>query len=407
MASPTSPTATAPARIRARTAPPPPPAVRGGGPFLLLIGLCTAVTAANIYLAAPLLPLIARAFGTTPSAMTWIASVAQFGYAAGLLFFAPLGDRLSRRTLVAALSAAAAGALVAASLAPGTAVLAAAVFVAAAATVVPQLLVPLIAERAPADRRARHVAAVIAGLFTGIVAARVLGGLAGQAFGWRWVFAGSAALTLALGLATALALPAEGRRGRGPLFSGLAALPGLLRRSPDLWRASLRQAGMFGAWSALWTSLTLLLTGPAYGLSTATAGLFGLFGLTASAVAPLAGGLVDRFGAARVVGTAYLLAAGSVPLFWLGGHALVALFVAAVAIHAALVASHVANQTLALTTTAMPATANTAYVVSGFAGGALASAAAGPAYGHWGWSGVTAVAGVWLLIGWGATAVRR
>jgi MFS family permease len=164
---------------------------------------------------------------------------------------------------------------------------------------------------------------------------------------------------------------------------------------------------MYGAWSAVWTSLALLLTGPAYGLSTATAGLFGLFGLTASAVAPLAGGMVDRFGAAKVVRTAFLVAAVSVPLFWLGGHALVALFAAAVAIHAALVASHVANQTLALTTTATPAAANTAYVVSGFAGGAFASALAGPAFGHLGWHGVCAVAGVWLLLGWAATAVRR
>ncbi|CAM5586344.1 MULTISPECIES: MFS transporter [Streptomyces] len=378
-----------------------------GSLFLLLIAVCTAVTAANIYLAAPLLPLIAHDFGTTPSAVAWIASVAQLGYAAGLLFFAPLGDRVNRRRLVAWLSVATTVALLVAAVAPGTAALAAAVFVAAAATVVPQLLVPLVAARAPEDRRAQHVAAVIAGLFTGIVAARVVGGLAGQALGWRWVFGGSAVLTLALGLATALALPAERRVRTGGLFSGIAELPGLLRRSPDLWRACLRQAGMFGAWSALWTSLALLLTGHGYGLSTATAGLFGLFGLTASAVAPLAGGLVDRFGAARVVGTAYVLAAVAVPLFWFGGHVLAALFAAAIVIHAALVASHVANQTLALTTTSTPATANTAYVVSGFAGGALASAVAGPAFGHWGWTGVCAVAGVWLVLGWTTTARRR
>ncbi len=76
--------------------------------------------------------------------------------------------------------------------------------------------------------------------------------------------------------------------------------------------------------------------------------------------------------------------------------------------HAALVASHVANQTLALTATSTPATANTAYVVAGFAGGATASALAGaglqPASG---WGGVCAVAGVWLVLGWGVTSVRR
>ncbi|MFB7593176.1 MFS transporter [Streptomyces sp. NPDC056160] len=403
-------TTTAPAATAPTPLPGPAPAHRRGlGPnaFLALIALCTAITAGNIYLAAPLLPLIARDFGATPSGVAWIASVAQFGYAAGLLFFAPLGDRVNRRPLVAVLSVATTAALLVAAVAPGTGALAAAVFVASAATVVPQLLVPLVVERAPADRRARHVAAVIAGLFTGIVAARVVGALAGQAFGWRWVFVGASALTLALGLATALALPPEGRRGSGPLLSGITALPGLVRRSPDLWRASVRQAGMFGAWSALWTSLALLLTGPSYGLSIATAGLFGLFGLAASAVAPLAGGLVDRFGAGKVVRSAYILAAVSVPLFWLGGHTIVALFVAAVAIHAALVASHVANQTLALTTTSSPATANTAYVVSGFAGAALASSVAAPAFAHWGWTGVCAVAALWLVVGWVATAVRR
>jgi len=376
--------------------------------FLALIALCTAVTAANIYLAAPLLPLIAHDFGSAPSAVAWIASVAQFGYAAGLLFFAPLGDSVNRRRLVAALSLVTTAALIAGAVSTGTTALAAAVFVAAAATVVPQLLVPLVAARAPADRRARHVAAVIAGLFTGIVAARVLGGLIGQAFGWRVVFAGAAVLTAALGLTTAWALPAESRRRTGPLFAGLRALPSVVRTSPDLWRACLRQAGMYGAWSALWTSLALLLTGDGgYGLTTAAAGLFGLFGLAASTVAPLAGGLVDRFGAAKVVRSAYLLAAVSVPLFWLGGGALWALCAAAVLVHAALVTSHVANQTLALTTTSTPATANTAYVVAGFAGGAIASALAGSAFTQWGWGGVCAVAGVWLLLGWTTTSVRR
>ena len=62
---------------------------------------------------------------------------------------------------------------------------------------------------------------------------------------------------------------------------------------------------------------------------------------------------------------------------------------------------------LALTTTSTPATANSAYVVAGFAGGAAASALAGLAFGHWGWGGVCAVAGLWLVLGWGTTAVRR
>ncbi|MEV5906692.1 MFS transporter, partial [Streptomyces sp. NPDC052127] len=99
-------------------------AARRNGLLLVLIALCTAVTAANIYLAAPLLPLIAHDFGSAPSAVAWIASVAQFGYAAGLLVFAPLGDRVNRRRLVAVLSLVTAAALVAAATAAGTCALA-------------------------------------------------------------------------------------------------------------------------------------------------------------------------------------------------------------------------------------------------------------------------------------------
>ncbi|MCQ8770877.1 MFS transporter [Streptomyces telluris] len=391
----------------APAAPAPAPARGGNTVLLAVIALCTAVTAANIYLAAPLLGLIAQDFGAAPSAAGWIASVAQLGYAIGLLAFAPLGDTADRRRLVAVLSGVAGAALVAAAFAPGLPALAAAVLVACAATVVPQLLVPLVAERAPADRRGRHVAAVVAGLFTGIVAARVLGSLAGQAYGWRAVFLGAAALTVAIGLLTAVMLPAETRprRAARPL-KAIAGLPGLLRRSPELRAACLRQAGLFGAWSSLWTTLALLLTADEpFHMSTATAGLFGLFGLVSTAVAPVSGSLIDRFGATRVVTASYVLTALSLPLFWLGGHRLWALCTAAVLIHAGLMAGQVANQTRALASTGTPAAANTAYVVTAFVGGASASALAGPAYAHWGWNGVCAIAAAAVAVGWAGSAL--
>ncbi|MET9870248.1 MFS transporter, partial [Streptomyces sp. NPDC006386] len=107
------------------------------GLFLTLLAVCSAVTAANIYLAAPLLSLMARDFGSAPSALAWIASVAQLGYAVGLLFFAPLGDSANRRRLVAGLTVVTALSLAASAAEPGAAALAVAVFVASAATVMP------------------------------------------------------------------------------------------------------------------------------------------------------------------------------------------------------------------------------------------------------------------------------
>ncbi|GAA0386813.1 MFS transporter [Streptomyces luteireticuli] len=381
------------------------------GVLLTVLSVCTGITAANIYLATPLLGLIAGSFGVAPSAVGWIASLAQLGYAVGLLFFAPLGDTADRRRLVWVLSALAAVALAVAACAPGPVPLAAAVLVACAATVVPQLLIPLVAERAPAGRRGRHVGAVVTGMFAGSVAARVLGGLAGQAYGWRPVFLGAAALTLAIGVLTAAVLPPETRpvRRSHPLRA-IAGLPRLVASSPGLRAACARQAGLFGTWSALWTTLVLLLTSDgAYGMTTAAAGLFGLFGLVSALASPATGTLIDRFGAHRVMASGYALAVVSLPLFWLGGHRLWALCAGAVILHAGFTAGQVANQTRALASSASPAAANTAYVVSCFAAGAITSALAGPAFGHWGWNGVCAIAAGCAALGWagGALAARE
>ncbi|MFG3259592.1 MFS transporter [Streptomyces sp. NPDC048172] len=394
-----------------------PPAAGPGGrtstsPALLaVIALCTAVTVANIYLAAPLLGLIAHSFGATASGVGWIAAVGQLGYAAGLLLFAPLGDTAHRRKAVALLALGVGAAMAASSFAPGIGLLGAGVFAASAASVVPQLLVPLVAERAPAGRRGMHLGVLMAGLFAGIVAARVLGGAAAQAYGWRVVFLAAGLLTVVVGVGTAALLPSGNRPGPGnpaitanPLH-GMARTARALASSAELRRACLRQGGLFGAWSALWTSLVLLLTGEPYHLSTGTAGLFGLLGLSASLVAPLSGGLVDRFGSRKVVRGTYALAVLWLPLFWLGGQRMWALCAAAVLVHAGLVAGQVANQARALAATDTPAAANTGYVVAAFAGAALASALSGVAFAHWGWTGVCAVAACWLLLG-GLPGVR-
>lgn len=367
--------------------------------FLPVLAVCTAVTASTIYLAAPLLHQIADSFDVTPSAAGWIVSIAQFGYAAGLILFVPLGDSLSRRRMIAVLSLISGAALAVAGASPDLKLLACAVLLASATTTIPQLLVPLVSERAPQDRRGRYVAALICGMFTGWVAARVLGGLAGQAYGWRAVYVTAGVLTVLVGLAAYAVLPPESRpRKAARPLAAIGDVVRALATSAPLRRACLSQGSMYGAWSALWTTLALLLT-DTYHWSTASAGLFGLFGLAASAVAPISGGLVDRLGARRVVEYSFVTVAVSVPFFWFGDRGLAALCVAGVLIHAGLVAGHVANQTRALTATDTPSTANTAYVVAVFGGGATASAIAPAVYGAWHWHGACALAVGCLALG--------
>ncbi|MFB4295194.1 SDR family oxidoreductase [Actinomadura sp. NTSP31] len=64
---------------------------------------------------------------------------------------------------------------------------------------VPQVLIPLAAELAPPERRAGVVAGVQIGLMTGIIGSRVVGGVVGEALGWRSVYLLAAVLTALAG----------------------------------------------------------------------------------------------------------------------------------------------------------------------------------------------------------------
>lgn len=57
-------------------------------------------TVANLYYSHPILNLLAQHFGVTEYQSSYVPTLAQAGYAAGLLFLCPLGDLLKRRAFV-------------------------------------------------------------------------------------------------------------------------------------------------------------------------------------------------------------------------------------------------------------------------------------------------------------------
>jgi MFS family permease len=63
----------------------------------LLATVAAGLSVANIYYNQPTLGLLARAFGVAPSAVSIIPVLSQAGYAVGILFLSPLGDRFERK----------------------------------------------------------------------------------------------------------------------------------------------------------------------------------------------------------------------------------------------------------------------------------------------------------------------
>lgn len=262
------------------------PAARRG--LIVLFAVACGVGAANLYLAQPLVTVIGDSLDISEPAAGLVATLAQFGYATGIILLAPLGDVVQPRRLVTVLLLAAAGCLVVAAAAPGLPVLLAASFAAAACTVVPQILIPLATRLTPPDRAGHTVATLAAGLYLGLFGSRVLGGLLGEAAGWRAVYLGAAVATATTALLLRPALP--GTRppaGHAASYGALlAGLPRLLRERPVLRQACALQFCWFSVFIAAWAVIVLRLTGPAFDWSTAAAGLSGLVGLAAGALTP-------------------------------------------------------------------------------------------------------------------------
>jgi len=356
--------------------------------LLLVLSASAGLSVANIYYNQPMVGLMGAEMGRLASQ---VPTATQLGYALGLVLLVPLGDCTERRRLILLQTAALVAALVAAaSLHGAIAILSASVAVGVASTIAQQIL-PLAAELSPPESRGRTVGTVMSGLLCGILLARTLSGVVAEHLGWRAMFWVGAAIAAAIGVMLRLVLPRVPSTQSVPYGRLLGSLAGLVRASPALRRSALVQAGLFGGFSAFWSTLALLLETPRFGLGSEAAGLFGVVGLAGVACAPLAGRLSDRRGPAGVVrlGVALVLAAFAILA---GFPTLAGLSVGVIVLDAGVQLSMIANQTVVLGLD--PATRgrmNTVFVASLFCGGAFGSAAGGLAWHAYGW---TAVAGL-------------
>ncbi|MHC1563135.1 MFS transporter [Actinomycetospora sp. C-140] len=372
---------------------------------LLLAVVCGAAVA-NIYYAQPLLHTIGEAFGVGNGTAGLLVTASQIGYATALALLVPLGDLLERRRLVTVLLAACAAVLAFAAAAPTFAVLAAAVALVGVTSAVAQIAVPLAASLAGDHERGQVVGTVMSGLLIGILGARTVAGFVAEAGGWRWVFGVAAGVMVLLAVVVRVGLPHVAPTESSSYPRLLRSVLGLVRREPELRRRMMLAAVGMGCFTILWTSIDFLLSAPPYGYGPAVIGLFGLAGLAGAAMAPLAGRLADRGHGTLVVTVGLVVLAASWALLGLGAASVVALIVGVVVLDLAQQALQISHQSViyALAPQAR-SRVTTAYMVSAFLGGTLASAATSLIYPAAGWSGVCLLGagvalaglGVWFL----------
>ena len=373
--------------------------------LLFLMALTCALAVSTIYYHQPLLPQMAAAFGLEPVHGSIIATLTQLGYAAGLLLLVPLGDRTQPCKLTSLAIGANAVALLACAIAPSFALLLVCSFVVGFTAVTAQIIIPAVSGQVSPEMRGRVAGWLLGGLSSGLLLARTLSGFAGAHLGWRAVFVLAAALDLVLLVIVLRHLPRSVGLTALRYRDLLRSLGALVREERLLRFSAATGFLMFAAFSALWSSLALLLAAPPYGFGPAAIGAFGLVALGGIALSPQIGALVDRAGAGGMVLVGALTLAAAFLFIAASGRSLAWLVAGMLLLDLGNRIGLVANQTriYALRTEAR-SRLNTVFMVTFFLGGAAGAALGGYGAHHGGWPGL-AVVGAALALAAAATNV--
>ena len=256
-------------------------------------GLC----AGSNYFNQPLLHSIATQLQVRDASAALIVTLAQVAYAAGLLLLVPLGDLLERRRLIVTLMLLAALGLFTSGFAHSYAMLALGTLLTGLFSVAAQVLVPLAATLAAPGRSGLAVGLVMSGLLTGILAARSVAGLLSEVGGWTLVYrvAGVAMVAVALALWWVMPVSRNAASAQTQSYGQvLRSLGTLALRHPRLRSRALLGALSFASVSVLFSTMALLLAGPAHRLGDAGIGLVGLAGVAGALMASVAGRMADR-----------------------------------------------------------------------------------------------------------------
>jgi predicted MFS family arabinose efflux permease len=382
-----------------------PSALSAGLVWLLAVGAGLAVGA--LYYSQPMLGVMAASLGASSTDIGWVPTLTQLGYASGIFFLAPLGDRHDRRRIILVKAVLLTGALLLSALAPGLHVLWGASLALGLTATLAQDIVPSAATLAPEAQRGRIVGTVMTGLLLGILLSRVVSGVLAEGLGWRLVYA-LAALSMAVfaGVAwrTLPRVQPSTQLSYGALLMSLAEL---WQRHGVLRRAALAQGLLAVGFSAFWSTLAVMLHAAPWQVGSAVAGCFGLAGAAGALAATVVGRLTDRQGPLQVTRWGAGLAALSFGAMGLitalpASAQLWALGLATVGFDLGVQATLVSHQTLVYGIDPAARSRLNALLFTGmFAGMASGAALGSMMLATWGWLGVVALATSSAVAAWG------
>ncbi len=350
------------------------------------------IIAGGIHYQTPMLAAIAAEFQADAATTGWIPTLSFGGMLLGILLFVPLGDRIDKRRLVLAkiVGLMLAQALMAA--APSIEVLAAGSLVTGICSSLGISFIAITAEIAHPEHRGRAIGTQLTAMFTGILFARIVGGLIATHIGWRYSYMLSTGMLIVIIPVLWARLPSTQPTSRDSYSGLLWSMWRLLREHGDIRRAAAIQF-MFGiCYGGFWAVAAPMLA-TLHRVGPTGAGLIGIPGAAGIFVARPAGRWTDRAGVMPVVLTGICTMLASWIFMGLGVWSVAAVVVGAMLLDCGLRATMVANQTLI--NSAVPnsrARANTLFGFHVWGGNAVGAFLTSWTFAHYGWLAVCGVA---------------
>jgi predicted MFS family arabinose efflux permease len=358
---------------------------------VMFMAVCTGLIVANLYYCQPLIVLIANEFKIPEADAGTITYLTQAGYAIGLFFMVPLGDKIERKKQILITTLATVIALVIAATAQSFLVLEIASLLIGITSIVPQLILPLAASLSEPSQRGKVVGTIMSGLLVGILLSRTLSGIIGDLWGWRSMFWIAAGICLLMFFVMQKQFPYNKPVFHGSYGQLLQSLFTLIKTQPLLREATIINAFCFAQFGAFWTTMVLLLSDTPFHFSSSTIGLFGIVGASGALAAPLVGRLGDKGNSRIAVGYGCLLMLISFIIFYFSGSSIVGIIIGIVCIDIGIQGVHISNQTRVYSL--LPEARNRLNTV--FMSFSFLGTAAGSAYGLF----------LWKLGGWHAVTI--
>jgi predicted MFS family arabinose efflux permease len=360
--------------------------------LIALLIVSAFIVAGGIHYQTPMLAAIAAEFGADAAATGWIPTLSFGGMLVGIVFFVPLGDRFDKRRLVLCKIVVLLLAQATMAMAPSIAVLAAASLVTGMCSSLIQSFIAITAEIARPEQRGRALGTQLTALFSGILFARIVGGLLAAHVGWRYSYVLSASMLLMIIPVLWARLPSTRPTSQASYRDLLWSIYRLLRTHGGIRRAAAIQFMLGICYGGFWAVAAPMLA-VLHRVGPTTAGLIGIPGAAGILVARPAGRWMDRAGVMPVVlaGIFSMLAAWIAMGF--GVWSIAAVVVGAMLLDCGLRTAMVANQTLV--NSAVPdsrARANTLFGLHVWSGNAVGAFLMSWTFAHFGWLAVCGVA---------------